>query len=161
MSDPQEEEWDAEQCQNGTAFLARQFARINDWNPEETYCAIFNHPWMESVLAQTKFKNWEGLMEAHDQEPHRYKPARIDQMEMEDFKQIRTVWNGNVGGKPIKSIRRAFKSFLHKNPEFYHDDISVMYQKMKARRDELAAESNLPLPYVDWFPPYVREYSVD
>ena len=157
----QQEQWSLEQCQNGTAFLASQYARLNDWPPEETYCGVVNMKWMNSVLEQTKFKNWNGLMQAHDQEPHRYKPAKIDEMEMEDFKDIRKVWHGNMGAKAtIKSLRRAFKSFLHKYPEFYHDDIAIMVQKFQDRRDQLAASTNTNLPFVDWYPPYLDMHSL-
>ena len=135
-------------------------SRLNNWPLEDIWCQYFNMKWMESVLEHTKFKNWEGLMEAHNQEPHRYKPARIDQMEMEDFKDIRTVWHGNSRGTTtIKGLRRLFKSFLHKYPEFYHDDIDVMYQKLKTRRDELAGCTNMELPFVDWYPAYADLYA--
>lgn len=161
MSGEQPEvQWSAEQCSDGMTFLCKQCARISNWPVEDTYCAVFNMRWMTSVLQQTKFKSWDEVVKAHDQEPHRYKPARIDAMEMEDFKEIRTVWHGNSRGtSTIKGLRRLFKSFLHKYPEFYHDDIAQMYGKLKARRDELAASTNVNFPFVDWYPAYADLYA--
>ena len=143
----EEEQWSSERCIEAMTFIAQQASRLKNWPPGEGYCTVFNLRLMNSVLEPTKFNNWDGLLQAVNQEPHRYKPARIDEMEMDDFKDIRKLWHGNMGAKAtIKSIRRAFKSFLHKFPEFYHDEIPIMVQKFQVRRDELAASTNANLP---------------
>ena len=108
---------------------------------------------MNQVFKYLKIKkNWNEVQELYENWANCYKHDRYQNLSSQELQAITQVFDfkSNI----IYTQRNKFIDFLAKNKEFYNDDLDVVIERMKNRRDELAIEYGYALPYINWYPEY-------
>ena len=108
---------------------------------------------MNQVFKHLKIKkNWNEVQELYENWANCYKHDRYQNLSSQELQAITQVFDfkSNI----IYTQRNKFIDFLAKNKEFYNDDLDVVIERMKNRRDELAIQYGYELPCINWYPEY-------
>ena len=108
---------------------------------------------MNQVFKYLKIKkDWNEVQELYQNWANCYKHDRYQNLSVQELQAISQVFEFKTN--IIYTQKNKFIDFLAKNKEFYNDDLDVVIERMRKRRDELAIEYGHTLPYINWYPEY-------
>lgn len=129
--------------------VSRTMATPIDSLDDEKMQAVLKHCRVKASWNDVKslYKTWESV----------YKHEHHKTMTVEDLMQVARVFR--FKGVEIQKCRNEFINWLSQNKEFYHDDVKVIYSRMKEALHQRNVGLEHPVPYINWLPEYGECYT--